>query len=87
MLFPEFYLVICTSDLNSNLGYYLFSNLDIHLIIMMQIKFYKRPSPKILLQIWGSHKSDENYPKNKEICRSAEQSHPCLLQLNFRYFF
>ena len=44
---------------------------------MMRIKFYKRPPPtphhpKILLQIWESHKSDENDPKNAEIPWSAE---------------
>ena len=66
MLFPGFYLVKCTSDLNSILGIYL----DLYLIMMMLIKFYKRPPPtpppppKLLLQIWGSHKSDENDPKN-----------------------
>ena len=56
---------------------YLFSNLDVYFIIMMRIKFYKRPPPKLLLQVWGSHKRDENDPKNVEIRRSAEQSHPC----------
>ena len=44
MLFPGFYLVICTSDLNSILGI-LFSNLDVYLIIKMLIKFYKRTPP------------------------------------------
>ena len=37
--------------------------------------------PKLLLQIWRSHKSDENDPKNAEIRLSEEQSHPCLIFL------
>ena len=37
--------------------------------------------PKLLLQIWGSRKSDENYPKNVEIRPSVEHSHPCKILL------
>ena len=38
----------------------------------------------MLLQIWGSHNSDQNDPKNTEIRLSAEQSHPCALRCEFQ---
>ena len=48
---------------------------------MMQIKFYKRSTPTPLpppnfYYRSGEVTSDENDPKNAEIRRSAEQSHP-----------
>ena len=58
MLFPGFYLVICTSDLNSSLGIY-----DANKVLQEATPH----PPKLLLQIWGSHKSGENDPKNAEI--------------------
>ena len=55
---------------------------------MMQIKVYKRPRPTTppplppnFITDLGSHKSDQNDPKNAEIRRSAEQSHPCIIYI------
>ena len=39
------------------------------------------PCPALFNVIQCDHKSDENDPKNAEIRRSAEQSHPCIIQL------